>query len=131
MNKFYMDNMFKSVLEQDRAAIVICDLTHTIVYMNKAAVARYAKRGGSELIGQNLLSCHNTQSGEMITRVLNWFLEDERNNMIYTYKNEKENKDVYMVALRDDNNRLIGYYEKHEYRNAESAAVYDFSKSLI
>ena len=32
-----MDNLnkiFKSVLEADRAAIVICDLEHKIIYMN-------------------------------------------------------------------------------------------------
>ena len=51
--------------------------------------------------------------------------------MIYTYYNEKENKDVYMVALRDDAKKLIGYYEKHEYRDRENAKLYDFSKSLI
>jgi len=126
-----MDKLFKSVIEQDRAAIVICDLNHTITYMNKAAISRYAKRGGRDLIGQSLLNCHNSQSNEMINKVINWFLKDEHNNMIYTYKNEKENKDVYMVALRDESNKLIGYYEKHEYRNAETASIYDFSKSLI
>ena len=51
--------------------------------------------------------------------------------MIYTDRNEKENKDVYMVALRDSDKRLIGYYEKHEYRNDESAERYDFTKSLV
>ena len=45
--------------------------------------------------------------------------------------NEKENKDVYMVALRDDEETLIGYYEKHEYRYKETAPLYDFSRSLI
>ena len=34
------------------------------------------------------------------------------------------NKDVYMVALRDEG-ELIGYYEKHEYRNAETMKPYD------
>jgi len=126
-----MESFYKSVLEQDRASIVICDLNHTILYMNKAAINNYAKRGGKELVGQNLLNCHNSHSQEMIVKVVNWFLEDEHNNMIYTFKNEKQNKDVYMVALRDESNKLIGYYEKHEYRNAETAEVYDFSKSLI
>ncbi len=126
-----MDKFFKSVLEQDRAAIVICDLDHIIQYMNKAAIMRYEKRGGEKLIGKNLLECHNTHSQEIIIRIIDWFREDEKNNMIYTFKNEKENKDVYMVALRDENNKLIGYYEKHEYRDAETAEVYDFSKSLI
>jgi len=126
-----MEKMFRSVLEQDRAAIVICDTHHIIKYMNKSAILRYNKRGGKELIGKCLLDCHNEHSQEMIIKVLNWFLEDEHNNMIYTYKNEKENKDVYMVALRDENNQLIGYYEKHEYRDAETADIYDFSKSLV
>ena len=35
-----------------------------------------------------------------------------------------KNKDVYMVALREEG-RLIGYYEKHEYRNAETMKQYD------
>ena len=38
--------------------------------------------------------------------------------------NAKQNKDVYMVALRDEG-KLIGYYEKHEYRNTETMKQYD------
>ena len=30
-----------------------------------------------------------------------------------------------------ENKELIGYYEKHEYRNVEIAKPYDFSKSLV
>ena len=30
-----------------------------------------------------------------------------------------------MVALRDEDGTLIGYYEKHEYRDRETAALYD------
>ena len=125
-----MEQLFKSVLEQDRASIVICDINHKIIYMNRAAITRYGKRGGEKLIGQSLLDCHNSHSNEMIKKIVSWFAEDEKNNMIYTYHNEKENKDVYMVALRDGNNKLIGYYEKHEYRDKESAEMYDFTKSL-
>ena len=126
-----MEQMFRSVIEQDRASVVLCDLNHTIIYMNKSAIERYGKRGGEKLIGQCLLNCHNEHSVEIINKVVEWFAADEKNNMIYTYHNEKENKDVYMVALRDDSNKLIGYYEKHEYRNVEEAGLYDFSCSLI
>lgn len=121
-----LNKMFKSVLDQDRTAIVLCDLKHTIVYMNPTAISRYAKRGGAELIGRNLLDCHNSHSREMIEKVIAWFEKDIANNIIFTYRNEKENKDVYMVALRDDDGKLIGYYEKHEYRNPENASIYDF-----
>ena len=45
-------------------------------------------------------------------------------NIVYTFHNGKQDKDVYMVALRDDG-KLIGYYEKHEYRNTETMKQYD------
>ena len=122
-----MYNLFKSIIETDRSAVVVCDTYHTIVYMNKVAVERYHK----DLTGASLLDCHNARSNEIIIKIVDWFKESTKNNMIYTYHNEKENKDVYMVALRDDEGTLIGYYEKHEYRNPETAEVYDFSKSLI
>lgn len=126
-----MNEIFKSVLEQDRSSIVICDLNHKIIYMNPAAIKRYEKRGGEKLIGHSLLACHNAKSCELIKKVLSWFAESRDNNMIFTSRNEKENKDVYMVALRDENGKLIAYYEKHEYRNAETAEMFDFSKSLV
>lgn len=34
------------------------------------------------------------------------------------------NKDVYRADLRDEG-KLIGYYEKHEYRNTEKMKLYD------
>ena len=126
-----LNQMFKSVLDQERASVVLCDLEHTIVYMNPASQKNYAKWGGGNLVGKNLLNCHNPDSQEKIKKVVAWFLESEANNMIHTFKNEKQNKDVYMVALRDENKKLIGYYEKHEFRNTETADVYDFSKSLV
>lgn len=123
-----LKNYFKSVIDQDRAAVVICNLEHEIIYMNSAAADRYAKRGGRALIGQNLLNCHNPQSQKQIRDVIAWFEKSKENNIIYTFHNEKENKDVYMVALRDDSGNLIGYYEKHEYRNPEKAVVYEFTE---
>lgn len=125
-----LEKMYKSVLEQDRSAIVLCDLEHTIVYMNPAAIANYNKYGGAALLGKNLLDCHNPQSREKIEEVLAWFARNPENNMIYTFRNEKQHKDVYMVALRDEEGQLIGYYEKHEYRTPETAALYDFGHSL-
>lgn len=121
-----LTSFFKSVLEQDRAAVVLCDLSHTIVYMNPAAGARYAGRGGMALVGSSLLDCHNSKSNEMIEQVVAWFAESPTHNLVYTFHNEKENKDVYMVALRDESGELIGYYEKHEYRDRETMARYDF-----
>ena len=115
---------FKSVVDQDRSPVVICNTEHDIIYMNPTAISRYAKSGGAELIGQSIFACHNEHSQEIIKKVLAWFMESTENNIMYTYKNPKENKDVYMVALRSDDKEVIGYYEKHEYRNAETAEVF-------
>ena len=117
-------SFYKSIVDQDRASVVICNLKHEIIYMNPAAVNSYAKRGGDKLIGRSLLDCHNQESRDKIQKVVDWFAADESHNLVYTFHNEKQNKDVYMVALREEG-RLIGYYEKHEYRNAETMKQYD------
>ena len=123
---------FKSIIDQDRAAVVICSLDHKIIYMNPAAAANYHKYGGAELLGKSLLDCHGAHSNEKIKEVVAWFAKSEENNLIYTSHNEKQNKDVYMVALRDADKKLIGYYEKHEYRNKENMEKYHMtSKSEV
>lgn len=117
---------FQSIIEQDKCPVVICNLEHTIIYMNPAAIERYGKSGGAGLIGKSLMECHHAPSQERIERVAAWFRESTEHNMIYTSRNENENKDVYMVALRDGSGKLIGYYEKHEYRNREQDSLYHF-----
>lgn len=117
---------FKSMIDEDKAAVVICDTTHKIIYMNPAACENYSKWGGSALLGQSLLDCHNSKSQEMIQKVVDWFAADRSHNRIYTFHNEKQNKDVYMIALRNEQGELIGYYEKHEYRNRETEPLYKF-----
>lgn len=61
----------------------------------------------------------------MIQKVVGWFRESQTNNRVHTFYNEKQNKDVYMIALRDKEKNLIGYYEKHEFRNRDNTPFYD------
>lgn len=110
----------KSLVEQDAAPVVICDLAHTIIYMNPAAISRYHK----DLTGKSLLACHNARSIQLIGQVIGWFASDPAHNCVHTFYNEKENKDVYMIALRSEDGTLIGYYEKHEYRNRDTTPLY-------
>ena len=119
INKF-----FKSIIEQDTAAVVICDTAHRIVYMNPAAIASYHAYGGANLVGKSLLCCHNDRSADAIRRVVAWFAASPEHTRVHTFFNEKQQKDVYMVALRDDDGNLIGYYEKHEYRAKDDTPFY-------
>jgi PAS domain-containing protein len=119
----YFD-FFKSVLEQDRCAVVICNLEHEIIYMNSTAIRYFDKRGGERLVGQSIMDCHNGESQEKMRRVVEWFAASPEHNIVYTSHNEKQNKDIYMVALRAEG-KLIGYYEKHEFRDRETMKMYD------
>ena len=105
---------FQSIVDQDRSSIVICGLSHEIIYMNPAAVSNYAKWGGEKLIGSSIMNCHNKESCEKMKQVVEWFALSPENNRVYT------------VALREKG-ELIGYYEKHEYRNRETMKLYDLT----
>ena len=119
---------YKAVLDADRAPVVLCDLNHTIVYMNQAAIEHYASQGGEKLLGKSLLNCHTPRAREIIEKTLSWFAESPEHNLIYEFRNDEENKDVYTVALRNDSGELIGYYEKHEFRNRETMPLYDYGR---
>lgn len=118
--------IFKALCEVDRAPVVICDMEHTIIYMNPSAEEEYKNDGGKKLIGSNLLNCHSPYAKERILQVVEWFKKGKDNNIIFTFHSDKENKDIYMVALRNEKKELIGYYEKHESRNLETMTRYDF-----
>lgn len=120
-----VDQLIRSVLEQDRAPVVLCDLQHTIRYMNPAAGVAYGKYGGLALLGKNLLLCHKESSVQKLLRVLQWFAKDPANNCVHTFYDRKENKDVYVIALRNAQGELIGYYEKTEERNVDTTALYE------
>lgn len=118
---------FRSVLEQETAPIVLCDLEHTVLYLNPVAAKRYGYAGGTDMVGKSLMNCHNAASRELIEKCLAWFAADEEHNIVHESYNPTENKDVYIVALRDKEKKLIGYYEKHEYRTQDTRKFYDFT----
>ena len=119
-----LNKLLKSALDQDTAPVVVCDIDDIIVYMNPSAITRYHK----DLTGKSIKDCHPPKANEQIDKVVARFKESKNTNIIYTYRNNEENKDVYMVALRDDDGTLIGYYEKHEYRNKETVGLYQPKK---
>lgn len=112
---------FKAVIDADRAPVVICNTDHQIVYMNPAALNRYASSDDRTIVGNSIFACHSERSIVLIKQFLQWFMENPDNNVIYEGPGTTENKDVYMVALRDESGNVIGYYEKHEYREREQS----------
>lgn len=112
----------KAVLDGEQSAVVLCNLDHTIVYMNPFAINRYH----GDLTGKSVMDCHNKDSQQKILNTLEWFKKDKTHNQVFEFRNEKENRDVYMVALRNSSNELIGYWEKHMYRTPDTGIFYDY-----
>ncbi len=119
---------FKSIIDEDRNPVVICNLEHVIIYANPAARSAYEKHGRGPLLGTNVMDCHDNRSKMLIQIVADWFAKDKNNNRTHTFYEKDKNTDIYMVALRDDEGNLIGYYEKHESRNRETEEPY---KSVV
>ena len=57
-----LNKLLKSVLDQDTAPVVVCDMDDSIVYMNASAIKRYHK----DLTGRSIKDCHPPKANEMI-----------------------------------------------------------------
>ena len=115
---------WKSFVDQEQTPVVICDTNHKILYMNPVACKHYEDQGGESLVGKSLLACHPAEAAKVIDKILAWFGEDISHNRVHTFYSAKSNKDGYMVALRDEQGELIGYYEKQIYRTPDEEALY-------
>ena len=132
MENLNVNQLFKSIIDADKEPVVICGLDNTIIYMNLSAIKRYKKYGGSDLIGRSIYNCHHSESNDKIEKCLEWFEESTDNNSVFIHNITKdgEDSDVYVVALRDDLGRLMGYYEKHESRLHETAPAYKINMAV-
>lgn len=120
-----MQQFFKSLIDQDTNPIVLCDTDHIIRYMNPAAKEHYAPYGGEALVGKSVMDCHKPASRVALQRIVDWFSADKTHNRIHTMFVEKENLDVYMIALRADSGDLIGYYEQQVFRTPDNTPLYE------
>ena len=76
--------------------------------MNRAAVEYYDE--GQELIGRSLLECHNERSQQMMVDILAAMHAGEEERLI----TDDEEHRIYMRAVRDQEGRVLGYYERYE-----------------
>ena len=95
--------------------IVFADNDHVIRYLNRAAVRKYEARGYSSLLGKSLMDCHIPESQEKIRR-MHAELKDGLDEVFERVN--REGQRVFVRAVRDDGNQLLGYYQRFE-PNAE------------
>jgi DUF438 domain-containing protein len=103
--------IYTAILENLVEPIVFVDMSHVIRYMNKAAIEKYQKHGGGDLVGKSIFDCHNERSKEMILEIADSFIKGEEERFLTV---NKANQKVFMRAVRNDSGDLIGYYERYE-----------------
>lgn len=60
----------KAWAEEMDVRVTVCDSNAIIVYLNKASIVAFQKRGGEKLIGKSLFDCHNPESNLKIREML-------------------------------------------------------------
>ncbi len=89
--------------EQMNCAVTVCDKEGVVLYMNERARATFAKSG--DMIGRNLLPCHNERSRAIIASML----ESGRSNS-YIITKHGQRKMIYQTPWRKDG-RIAGLVE--------------------
>lgn len=101
------------ILESIPYPIVYVNTDHVICYLNKRAKYHYyQERGYNDLIGKSLLDCHNDEkSKNMIIEAVKKLQNHAQE--IYLKINVR-NERVYIVPVRNEEGKLLGYYERFE-----------------
>lgn len=98
-----------SILDAYAYEVVFVDRNHIVRYMNKTAKQRYGDR---VKIGNSLFNCHNENSKAKIEEFLK--RADAGEEEMFELYNGKTGEREFFVPVRDDDNNVIGYFERHE-----------------
>ncbi|MFN2292344.1 MAG: PAS domain-containing protein [Anaerolineae bacterium] len=98
-----------AILDSLKDPILFADTGHVTRFMNRAATIYYEE--GEALIGGSLLDCHNKRSQEMMIEILAAMQEQGLEEQLITDNDEHR---IYMRAVRDQDGRVLGYYERYE-----------------
>ena len=110
--KMISREIYLAILDTINHPIVFVDTDHVIRYLNKPAMNRYYEmRGYSDLIGKSLFDCHNEDSRKHIIALYERLQAGE--NEIFL-KIGKLNEKITVIAVRETDGTLVGYYERFE-----------------
>jgi transcriptional regulator with PAS, ATPase and Fis domain len=102
-------NLILSFLDSIHAPVVFVDNDHIIRYLNGKAEERYYRlRGYADLVGKSLFDCHNEESQMQIVKL---YKRLEQGEDSISWEDPSKFERFTLVAVRDDHNQIIGYYE--------------------
>lgn len=98
-----MDNTW---LHNFSGAVTICDTEGIIIYMNKKSQSTFARDGGADLIGKNVLDCHPEPARSKLATML----KTEETNC-YTIEKNGVKKLIYQAPWYKDTSEYGGLVE--------------------
>jgi len=104
----YLMDLLNSIDEE----IVLVDTNHKIVFLNIAAKKNYKERFGENLEGKSIFNCHNENSKKIILDVFEKLKQGEDKVEIEGTPTKRS----FVLAVRDSQGKLVGYFEKFETR---------------
>ena len=122
--------VMESILDAYAYEIVFVDRNHIVQYINKTARERYGER---VKIGASLFNCHNINSKHKIEAFLERADAGEEGEF-FEVLNGKTGEREFFVPVRDKDNKVIGYFERHEmpwHNENPSRSVKEYWKNRI
>ena len=92
-------------LNELTAAIMVCDASGNIIYMNDRSSMVFENDGGRDLIGNNLFDCHTGLSAEKLPELL----QNKKAN-VYTIEKNDAKKMIYQSPWYTDG-KFMGLVE--------------------
>ena len=105
------NTFYESLLNSIKDPILFADTNHIVQYMNKAAISYYEE--GEKLLQSNLLECHNEESQKMMIEIL----VELQNGLDEKLITDNEKYRIFMRSVRNNNGKLLGYFERYELPN--------------
>ena len=114
---------FKGIIDSEEGPIVLCNLDYRIIYENPAAMKYYAPV--SPVTGKLLSTLMDEEMLSKVDMSVEWFKEDIKNNKVFALHDDANNMDMYILAIRNANGELIGFYGRREDRTPDSGKEFD------
>lgn len=86
--------------------VTVCNPDGIIIYMNNKASQIWAKDGGKDLLGKNVLDCHPQPSRDKLEQML-----QKQISNCYTIDKNGVKKLIYQTPVYDENNTYTGMLE--------------------
>lgn len=121
-----LEKLLMNVIDNGEKPLVLCDINFKVIFLNKKANELYVKKHGLSMLGCSITKLMDEEKLTRLNAAVEWFKESKDNRKVFVGHSKNDNFDVYIKAVRNENDEVIAFYNYVESRTAETAKEYDF-----